>query len=91
MKFGKLFAYHLARGGMESWPAVRYKQYKYLIERRDTATLKASFFETGTFKKSLRRDIIDINAFWQERQHALTSAKPAEVQAQASHMCAPRR
>mmetsp|Transcript_13968 Transcript_13968/g.36079 ORF Transcript_13968/g.36079 Transcript_13968/m.36079 type:complete len:91 (-) Transcript_13968:731-1003(-) len=86
MKFGKLMAYHLANDDVLDWPCIQYKQLKKSIERRLLKGARASLFETGGFKKSLRLDILAINTFWLEKEMALTSESSSiiEVRAQAA-------
>jgi hypothetical protein len=75
MKFGKLMALELAADGLTAWPSVRYKLLKIRIEQRKEQ--ESTLFQTGSFKKALREDLLAINAFWAERESELLRARAA--------------
>lgn len=56
MKFGKLLEKQLR--GLESWPSIRYKALKKGIKSRVSTARQQSIFETGTFKRQLRDDMV---------------------------------
>ena len=75
MKFGKLMALELAADGLTAWPSVRYKLLKVRIEQRKEH--ESTLFQTGSFKKALREDLLAINAFWAERERELLRVRAA--------------
>ena len=58
MKFGKLLARELQAVDATGWPSVRYKDLKSHIKGRAGDNVQLSLFQTGTFKRALRDDLV---------------------------------
>ena len=58
MKFGRLLL--LQSRDLDGWPLVQYKLLKKKIKARVTSEQQGSIFETGSFKRQIRDDMVPV-------------------------------
>ena len=56
MKFGRLL--QLQSSDLRGWPLIQYKLLKKKIKQRATTEQRTSIFETGSFKRQIRDDMV---------------------------------
>jgi hypothetical protein len=56
MKFGKLIVQQVR--DLEGWPMVQYSTLKKRIKKRLSVEKQQCIFETGTFKRTVRDDMV---------------------------------
>eukprot|EP00966_Prymnesium_polylepis_P221274 5118603-Prymnesium_polylepis.1 len=57
MKFGRLL--RLQSRDLDDWPLIQYSLLKKKIKARTTLEAQNSIFETGSFKRTIRDDMVE--------------------------------